>query len=125
MIFKDKDHYERFSEAMKRIDLNDQLAQAACYLLTYRQSVWKKVRKHLKPEVFDFDEFGFFPEDTTEQALFNAAYDLYYGADAITVCDLGDRDYINDEAFRAIINAVMYLRFGAEADRAVVSTITV
>ena len=43
MIFKDKDYYERFSEAMKRIDLNDQLAQAACYLLTYRQSVRKKV----------------------------------------------------------------------------------
>ena len=56
MIFKDKDHYERFNEAMKRIDLNDQLAQAACYLLTYRQSVWKKVKKHLKPEVFDFDD---------------------------------------------------------------------
>lgn len=123
MFFKDKDHYERFSDAMKRIDLNDQSAQTACYLLTYCDSVWMKVKKHIKPNVFDFDDFGFFPEDETEQALFNAAYDLYYGADSITVCDLCDRDYINDEAFRAIIGAVMYLRFGTEEDRAVVTTI--
>ena len=120
MIFKDKDHYVRFSEAQQRIDLNDQLAQADCFLLTFRESVWRKVKKHIKPNVFDFDDFGFFPKDETEQALFNSAYDLYYGADSITVCDLCDRDYINDEAFRAIIGAVMYLRFGTEEDRAVV-----
>lgn len=125
MIFKDKEHYERFSDAMKRIDLNDQTAQVACYLLTYRESIWRKVRKYIKPQVVDFDDFGFFTEDDTERAIFSAAYDLYYGADDITVCDLTVSEYIPDEAFRAIINAVMFLRFGTEEDAAVVTGITV
>jgi len=112
MIFKNKNHYLRFCEAIETIGWDDQAACAVCYLLSCKKKLWSRVKRGIKADCIDFEEMNFDPRNDTEQALFDAAFDLYYGINEIPIGVLFEYNMIPDEAFFALLYAITYLRYG-------------
>ena len=110
MKFLNEKHEKRFNEACEFIDKEDKSAVAACYLLTVKKRVWNQVQECIKYFGMDLDMLCFEPKDCMEQALFNAAYDLYNCSDAILLRDLTDPVTIPDRAYFLILYMVTYLR---------------
>lgn len=112
MRFISEKHEKRFREACELIDKNNRDEVAACYLLTAKKGIWKEVKKCIGFSELDMDLCAFEPQTLTEQALFNAAYDIYHFSDAVILRDLADPDTIPNEAFSLILATLLYLRFG-------------
>ncbi len=115
MLFLSKKHEKRFYEACSLIDTGYDVALAACYLLTSKKRLWDAFREAVDEDEIRFEKVGFRPRDLNEQALYNAAYDIYNCSDAILLCDLSDPSIVPDKSLRAIAYALMYLRFGFDS----------
>ncbi|MBR3032398.1 MAG: hypothetical protein IKH92_05200 [Clostridiales bacterium] len=114
MRFISEKHEKRFREACALIDTDNRDEVAACYLLTAKKGIWKEVKKCIGFSELDMDLCAFEPQTVTEQALFNAAYDIYHFSDAVILRDLADPETIPNEAFSLIFEAILFLRFGFE-----------
>ena len=91
MIFISKEHERRYFEAIDFASEPDNDWLGAVYLIT------------------------------ASERVFNAAYDIYFGTDSITLSDLTFTDEIPDDALVAIANVLMYMRFGFDSGTAEVT----
>ena len=88
---------------------------AALYLLTANRDISMRTFNCFFRSGIDF---GFARRrDISEHdyTLLMAAKSLYCGTNEVTQADLADRQIIDDEAFRLIVNALLIVRFGTDA----------
>ncbi len=121
MIFISKEHERRYFEAIDFASEPDNDWLGAVYLITASERVFNALEPFIGDCYVDFDEVHFRAQNMFEVAIFNAAYDIYFGTDSITLSDLTFTDEIPDDALVAIANVLMYMRFGFDSGTAEVT----
>jgi len=110
MLFIDEDHKMRFNEARDSVRCDDSRWLATAYLITSEERLYGALEPHMDDCFIDFSRAQFESRTPDENAIYNAAVDLWYGEDSISVLDLVDEEEIPDKAFTVIVHAVLFLR---------------
>ena len=88
---------------------------AALYLLTANRDISMRSFNCFLRSGIDFRYARRREISEHDYTLLMAAKSLYCGTSEVTQADLADRQIIDDEAFRLIINALLIVRFGTDA----------
>ena len=117
-LWQDSQHPERMERAKARLGYyrrrDTPAYYAALFLLTSSAELWRRTANCFYRQGFEpayADRRGISLQD---YALLSAARDLY-GGTVPTAQDLPNRDLVDDEALRLIVNATLIARYGLPA----------
>lgn len=85
---------------------------AVLYLFTSDDKLWEYVKNEILPKGFRFHKMGLRGISTDGYALYQTAKTIYTGKKSIKINEIGDKDIVGDEAFKAIIHAVLITKYG-------------
>lgn len=110
--FRSDEHRNRWMHWRTRYRRLSQRNQAALFLLTAYDDIWRRVIWKVKDDGFDFDSVqlaGIVPE---LYSVYQAAKSISTGSQNITIADLASRELVTDEAFQLIICALLLAKYG-------------
>ena len=111
-----KDRMEMFNHrlgyAPKR---NTPVYYAVMYLLTTSEELFRRTSNCFYRKGVEFDYAVLQNISLHDYALYAVAKDLYTGTVKLTLLDMADREIVDDEAFRLIINATLIAKYGVQA----------
>lgn len=110
--FRSDEHRNRWMHWRTRYRRLSQRNQAALFLLTAYDDIWRRVVWKVKDDGFDFDSVqltGIVPE---LYSVYQAAKSISTGSQNITIADLASRELVTDEAFQLIICALLLAKYG-------------
>lgn len=110
--FRSDEHRNRWMHWRTRYRRLSQRNQAALFLLTAYDDIWRRVIWKVEDDGFDFDSVqlaGIVPE---LYSVYQAAKSISTGSQNITIADLASRDLVTDEAFQLIICALLLAKYG-------------
>lgn len=117
-LFLNNAHKERlYNELHKQdIDINDIYPRyiAVLFLLTVDEILWKLSEHSVRANRFDFTQIHLKQISTNGYALYQTAKTISTGKEYISINEIADEDLINDTTFKAIINAALITRYGAD-----------
>ena len=116
-LFLNNTHKERFYNELHKqdIDINDISPRyiAVLFLLTADDMLWKLSEHSVKGNGFDFSQIHLKQISTDGYALYQTTKTISTGKEYISINEIADEDLINDTTFKAIINAALITRYGA------------
>ena len=110
--FRSDEHRNRWMHWRTRYRRLSQQNQAALFLLTAYDDIWRRVIWKVEDDGFDFDSVqlaGIVPE---LYSVYQAAKSISTGSQNITIADLASRELVTDEAFQLIICALLLAKYG-------------
>ena len=110
--FRSDEHRNRWMHWRTRYRRLSQRNQAALFLLTAYDDIWRRVIWKVEDDGFDFDFVqlaGIVPE---LYSVYQAAKSISTGSQNITIADLASRELVTDEAFQLIICALLLAKYG-------------
>lgn len=110
--FRSDEHRNRWMHWRTRYRRLSQRNQAALFLLTAYDDIWRRVIWKVEDDGFDFDSVqlaGIVPE---LYSVYQAAKSISTGSQKITITDLASRELVTDEAFQLIICALLLAKYG-------------
>ena len=110
--FRSDEHRNRWMHWRTRYRRLSQRNQAALFLLTAYDDIWRRVIWKVEDDGFDFDSVqlaGIVPE---LYSVYQAAKAISIGSQNITIADLASRELVTDEAFQLIICALLRAKYG-------------
>lgn len=110
--FRSDEHHNRWMHWRTRYRRLSQRNQAALFLLTAYNDIWRRVIWKVEDDGFDFDSVqlaGIVPE---LYSVYQAAKSISTGSQNITIADLASRELVTDEAFQLIICALLLAKYG-------------
>ena len=110
--FRSDEHRNRWMHWRTRYRRLSQRNQAALFLLTAYDDIWRRVIWKVEDDGFDFDSVqlaGIVPE---LYSVYQAAKSISTGSQNITIADLASRELVTDEAFQLIICALLLAKYG-------------
>ena len=110
--FRSDEHRNRWMHWRTRYRRLSQRNQAALFLLTAYDDIWRRVIWKVEDDGFDFDSVqlaGIVPE---LYSVYQAAKSISTGRQNITIADLASRELVTDEAFQLIICALLLAKYG-------------
>ena len=110
--FRSDEHRNRWMHWRTRYRRLSQRNQAALFLLTAYDDIWRRVIWKVEDDCFDFDSVqlaGIVPE---LYSVYQAAKSISTGSQNITSADLASRELVTDEAFQLIICALLLAKYG-------------
>ena len=110
--FRSDEHRNRWMHWRTRYRRLSQRNQAALFLLTAYDDIWRRVIWKVEDDGFDFDSVqlaGIVPE---LYSVYQAAKSISTGSQNITIADLASRELVTDEAFQLIICALFLAKYG-------------
>jgi len=117
-LFLNNAHKERFYNELHKqdIDINDISPRyiATLFLLTADDILWELAKHSVRPNGFDFSQIYLKEINTDGYALYQTAKTISTGKEYISINEIADEDLINDTTFKAIINAALITRYGAD-----------
>ena len=117
-LFSNNAHKERFYSELNKnnMDINDIFPRyiATLFLLTADEVLWKLSEHSVGINRFDFAQIHLKQISTNGYALYQTAKTIWIGKEFIKINEIADEDLINDLTFKAIINAVLITRYGAD-----------
>ena len=110
--FRSDEHRNRWMHWRTRYRRLSQRNQAALFLLTAYDDIWRRVIWKVEDDGFDFDSVqlaGIVPE---LYSVYQAAKSISTGSQNITIADLASPELVTDEAFHLIICALLLAKYG-------------
>lgn len=111
-----KDRMEMFNHVLgyapKR---NTPVYYAVMYLLTTSEELFRRTSNCFYRKGIEFDYAVLQNISLYDYTLFSVAKDLYTGTVMLTLLDMADREIVDDEVFRLIINATLIAKYGVQA----------
>lgn len=117
-IFLNHSHKERFYNSIlkQKIDIEELSPRdiAILFLFTADETLWKLSEDAVGLNGFDFNKICLRQISIGSYALYQTAKTISTGKEHIKVNEIADRDLIDDTTFKAIINASLIVRYGAD-----------
>lgn len=111
-LFLNDAHRNRWQHWHERYHRMTDRNQAALYLLTAYEDIWRRMIWHFDEGGFDFNTIrlsGIHPE---QYSVYQAAKAISIGSHNITLNDLASPELVTDEALQLIIYALLLARYG-------------
>lgn len=111
-----KDRMEMFNHRLGYIPKrNTPVYYAVMYLLTTSEELFRRTSNCFYRKGVEFDYAVLQNISLHDYALYAVAKDLYTGTVKLTLLDMADREIVDDDAFRLIINATLIAKYGVQA----------
>lgn len=111
-----KDRMEMFNHRLGYVPKrNVPIYYVVMYLLTTDEELFRRTSNCFYHIRIEFDYAVLQNISLHDYALYAVAKDLYTGSVKLSMLDMADREIVNDEAFRLIINAVLIAKYGVPA----------
>lgn len=88
---------------------------AAMYLISSHEELFSCAGRCFVRRGIDFSKTILRDMSPLTYTLLAAAKDIYTGSNGLTVEDIADREIVDTEAFRLIVNAILIARYGLDA----------
>ena len=111
-FFRTDEHRRRWMHWRTRYHRLSQRNQAALFLLTAYDDIWRRVIWKVEDNGFDFDSVRLAGIQPELYSVYQAAKAISIGSQNITIADLASRELVTDEAFQLIICALLLARYG-------------
>ncbi|MPM07451.1 hypothetical protein SDC9_53757 [bioreactor metagenome] len=117
-IFLNPIHHYRFNTILKLqnepIKNRKHTYLATLFLLTADDNLCRIAKDHIYQSSFNFKNMRLNGINTDGYALYQTARTIYTGIEHIKMSEIADETLIGTDAFKAIINATMIARYGAD-----------
>ena len=110
--FRSDEHRNRWMHWRTRYRRLSQRNQAALFLLTAYDDIWRRVIWKVEDNGFDFDSVRLAGIQPELYSVYQAAKAISIGSQNITIADLASRELVTDEAFQLIICALLLAKYG-------------
>lgn len=111
-----KDRMEMFNHRLGYVPKrNTPVYYAVMYLLTTSEELFRRTSNCFYHKGIEFDYAVLRNISLHDYALYAVSKDLYTGTVKLTLLDMADREIVDDEAFRLIINATLIAKYGVQA----------
>lgn len=111
-----KDRMKMFNHRLGYVSKrNTPVYYAVMYLLTTSEELFRRTSNCFYHKGVEFDYAVLQNISLHDYALYAVAKDLYTGTVKLTLLDMADREVVDDEAFRLIINATLIAKYGVQA----------
>lgn len=111
-----KDRMEMFNHRLGYVPKrNTPVYYAAMYLLTTSEELFRRTCNCFYHKGIEFDYAVLQNISLHDYALYAATKDIYTGTVKLTMLDMADREIVDGEAFRLIINATLIAKYGVQA----------
>lgn len=111
-----KDRMEMFNHRLGYVPKrNTPVYYAVMYLLTTTEELFRRTSNCFYHKGIEFDYAVLQNISLHDYALYAVSKDLYTGTVKLTLLDMADREIVDDEAFRLIINATLIAKYGVQA----------
>ena len=117
MKFRNQRHQERFHQAIRRLDRQNDTLMAVVYLFAADNRLWSMTEKSICYSGVDFSRIQLRNCSSGMYTLFCAAKDLYFGTDRLILGDLADVEVVSPKIFRMVCNAMAICRVGLDVIR--------
>ena len=111
-FFRTDEHRRRWMHWRTRYHRLSQRNQAALFLLTAYDDIWRRVIWKVEDDGFDFDSVRLAGIQPGLYSVYQAAKAISIGSQNITIADLASRELVTDEAFQLIICALLLAKYG-------------
>lgn len=111
-FFRTDEHRSRWTRWRTRYRQLSQRNQAALFLLTAYDDIWRRVIWKIEDDGFDFDSVRLAGIQPELYSVYQAAKAISTGSQNITIADLASHELVTDEAFQLIICALLLARYG-------------
>ena len=111
-LFRTDEHRRRWMHWRTRYRRLSQRNQAALFLLTAYDDIWRRVIWKVEDNGFDFDSVRLAGIQPELYSVYQAAKAISIGSQNITIADLASRELVTDEAFQLIICALLLAKYG-------------
>lgn len=115
----DKQHKDRMEMFNHRLGYlpkrNTPVYYAVMYLLTTSEELFRRTSNCFYCKGVEFDYAVMQNISLHDYALYAVAKDLYNSTVKLTLLDMADREIVDDEVFRLIINATLIAKYGVQA----------
>ena len=102
-FFRTDEHRRRWMHWRTRYHRLSQRNQAALFLLTAYDDIWRRVIWKVEDNGFDFDSVRLAGIQPELYSVYQAAKAISIGSQNITIADLASRELVTDEAFQLIM----------------------
>ncbi len=117
-IFINMNHLFRFCKVCRiqnvSIENRNPIYLAVLFLLTADDRLWDSAKVHTYLDCFDFKRMNLNGIGTDGYALYQTARTILLGKEYIKMNEIADEDLIGEDIFKAIINAILISKYGAE-----------
>jgi hypothetical protein len=117
-IFLNPIHRSRFHTVcrLQNVSLENRnpIYLATLFLLTADDKLWCAAKEHIYLDSVDFKSMHLNGINTDGYALYQTARTIYFGREYIKPDEIADNTLIGEQTFKAIINATLLSRYGAE-----------
>lgn len=111
-FFRTEEHRRRWMRWRTRYRRLSQRNQAALFLLTAYDDIWRRVIWKIEDDGFDFDSVQLAGIQPELYSVYQAAKSISTDSANITIADLASRELVTDEAFQLIICALLLAKYG-------------
>lgn len=87
---------------------------AVLFLLTADDRLWDSTKDKIYLDCFDFKRMNLNGINTDGYALYQTARTILLGKEYIRMNEIADEDLIGEDIFKAIINAILISKYGAD-----------
>ncbi|PYG89380.1 hypothetical protein LY28_00599 [Ruminiclostridium sufflavum DSM 19573] len=117
-VFINLNHRFRFCKVCRiqniSIENRNPAYLAVLFLLTADDRLWDSAKGHIYLDCFDFKRMNLNLIDTDGYALYQTARTILFGKEYISMSEIADEALIRADIFKAIINAILISKFGAD-----------
>ena len=111
-----KDRMEMFNHRLGYVPKrNTPVYYAVMYLLSTSEELFRRTSNCFYCKGVEFDYAVLQNISLHDYALYAVAKDLYTGTVKLTLLEMANREIVDDEAFRLIINATLIAKYGVQA----------
>lgn len=87
---------------------------AVLFLITADDRLWDSAKGNIYLDCFDFNRMNLNGINTDGYALYQTARTILLGKEYIRMNEIADKDLIGEDIFKAIINAILISKYGAD-----------
>lgn len=117
-LFQNHNHKERFYHVQHKQDIEvwERSASylAVIFLLTADEVLWNISESAVCLHGFDFSQIHLRQISTEGYAIYQTAKTISTGKEYIRISEIAERELIDDNAFKTIINASLIAKYGAD-----------
>ena len=117
-VFINLNHRFRFCKVCRiqnvSIENRNPIYLALLFLLTADGRLWDLAKGHIYLDCFDFKRINLNGINTDGYALYQTARTILLGKEYIRMNEIADEDLIGEDIFKAIFNAILISKYGAD-----------
>lgn len=120
-IFLSPIHRSRFHTVCRlqnvSLENRNSVYLATLFLLTADNKLWCAAKEYIYLDSFDFKRMHLNGINTDGYALYQTSRTIFTGKEYIKIDEIADETLIGDDVFKAIINATLIAKYGADMFR--------